>query len=269
MIVVKGRWDEILAAMEEGGKRSVRPTMAISTRGTSARPGVEGRAAVTVVSISSIRPVRPSEDLRNTRGPREGFEYLRSGRRLSLLSRRRRDLSSDTDLRRSPRPQDRLCGKSGLALPGRGDHRPQALQHRPADSHSSREGAQQVLIIERMAATRLGVEVVTCPLVREPTAGPELRNAYCRRRKEGALILSISLRWAERRSGRGEDAPRCRRHPVSDRTEPLARVDYVEAVDPLASNRSPRSARRPHRPGRYHRLDRLIDKSASLLREPT
>jgi pantoate--beta-alanine ligase len=97
--------------------------------------------------------------------------------------------------------------------------------------------AQQVLIIGKMAADLdLGVEIVTCPLVREPDGlALSSRNAYLSPdERKAALALSISLRWAERAIGAGErDAAKVIAGIRSViEAEPLARVDYVEAVDP-------------------------------------
>jgi len=97
--------------------------------------------------------------------------------------------------------------------------------------------AQQVLIIERMAADLdLDVEVVTCPLIREPDGlALSSRNAYLGPdERKAALSLSTGLRWAEKAVAAGErDAGRL---VAGVRTvieaEPLARIDYVEAVDP-------------------------------------
>jgi len=97
--------------------------------------------------------------------------------------------------------------------------------------------AQQVLIIRRMAADLdLDVEVVTCPIVREPDGlALSSRNAYLTpAQRTAARVLSTSLRWADKAVGAGErDAGRL----VSGirsilEAEPLARIDYVEAVDP-------------------------------------
>jgi pantoate--beta-alanine ligase len=97
--------------------------------------------------------------------------------------------------------------------------------------------AQQVLIIRRMAVDLdLDVEVVTCPLVREPDGlALSSRNAYLSPpERKAALALSASLRWAEKAVEAGErDAGRLVagvRRVIE--AEPLARIDYVEAVDP-------------------------------------
>jgi pantoate--beta-alanine ligase len=97
--------------------------------------------------------------------------------------------------------------------------------------------AQQVLIIRRMAADLdLDVEVVTCPLVREPDGlALSSRNAYLGpAERKAALSLSTGLRWAEKAVAAGErDAARIVAgvRAVIE-AEPLARIDYVEAIDP-------------------------------------
>ena len=98
--------------------------------------------------------------------------------------------------------------------------------------------AQQILIIQRMAADlNLDVEVVTCPLVREADGlALSSRNAYLSpEERKAALVLSTSLRGAERAIAAGErDAAEIIagiRSMIG--AEPLARIDYVEAVDSL------------------------------------
>ena len=97
--------------------------------------------------------------------------------------------------------------------------------------------AQQVLIIRRLARDLdLDVEVVTCPLVREPDGlALSSRNAYLSaEERQAALALSIGLRGAERAVTAGErDAAKIVAgiRAVLE-AEPLARVDYVAAVDP-------------------------------------
>jgi pantoate--beta-alanine ligase len=97
--------------------------------------------------------------------------------------------------------------------------------------------AQQVLIIGKMAVDLdLDVEVVTCPIVREPDGlALSSRNAYLSpEERKAALVLSISLRWAERAVAAGErDAAKVVAGIRSAiEAEPLARIDYVEAVNP-------------------------------------
>jgi pantoate--beta-alanine ligase len=97
--------------------------------------------------------------------------------------------------------------------------------------------AQQVLIIKRMAADLdLDVGIVTCPIVREPDGlALSSRNAYLDPAgRRAARVLSTSLRWAEKAVAAGErDASRLVAGVRAIlEAEPLARVDYAEAVDP-------------------------------------
>jgi pantoate--beta-alanine ligase len=136
--------------------------------------------------------------------------------------------------------QDRLCGKS---RPGHFRGVVTVILKLfdivgPDRAFFGAKDAQQVLIIEKMAADLdLGTEVVTCPIVRDPDGlALSSRNAYLSsEERKAALVLSRSLRWAERAISAGEcDAVRVIAGIRSlIEAEPLARVDYVEAVDPL------------------------------------
>jgi pantoate--beta-alanine ligase len=135
--------------------------------------------------------------------------------------------------------QDRLCGKS---RPGHFRGVATIVLKlfeilRPDLAFFGAKDAQQVLIIKRMAADLdLDVEVVTCPLVREPDGlALSSRNAYLSaEERKAALVLSISLRWAERAVAAGErDAAKVVAGiRAAIEAEPLARTDYIEAVDP-------------------------------------
>jgi pantoate--beta-alanine ligase len=135
--------------------------------------------------------------------------------------------------------QDKLCGKS---RPGHFRGVATVVLKlfdivAPDQAFFGAKDAQQVLIIRRMAADLdLDVEVVTCPLVREPDGlALSSRNAYLSpEERKAALVLSISLRWAERAIAAGErDAAKVVAGIRSViEPEPLARIDYVEAVDP-------------------------------------
>jgi len=136
--------------------------------------------------------------------------------------------------------QDRLCGKS---RPGHFQGVATVVLKLfdivgPDYAFFGAKDAQQVLIIGKMAADLdLGVEVVTCPLVREPDGlALSSRNAYLSpEERKAALVLSISLRWAERAISAGErDAAKVISGiRAAIEAEPLARVDYVETVDPV------------------------------------
>ena len=135
--------------------------------------------------------------------------------------------------------QDRLCGR---ARPGHFRGVVTVVLKlfnivKPDQAYFGAKDAQQVLIIKKMAADlNLDTEVVTCPLVREPDGlAMSSRNTYLSpKARAAALVLSDSLRWAERAVAAGErDAAKL---VAGMRTlieaQPLARVDYIEAVDP-------------------------------------
>ena len=135
--------------------------------------------------------------------------------------------------------QDKLCG---LSRPGHFRGVATVVLKlfevvRPDRAFFGAKDAQQVLIIRRMAADLdLDVEIVTCPIVREPDGlALSSRNAYLDpEERKAALVLSTSLRWAERSVAAGErDAARLAAgiRAVLE-AEPRARIDYVEAVDP-------------------------------------
>jgi pantoate--beta-alanine ligase len=134
--------------------------------------------------------------------------------------------------------QDRLCGRS---RPGHFRGVVTVVLKlfeivRPDLAFFGAKDAQQVLIIRRMAADLdLDVDVVTCPLVREADGlALSSRNAYLSpEERKAALALSTGLRWAEKAVAAGErDAGRLVAGVRSVlEAEPLARIDYVEAVD--------------------------------------
>jgi pantoate--beta-alanine ligase len=135
--------------------------------------------------------------------------------------------------------QDKLCGRS---RPGHFRGVATVVLKlfeivRPDLAFFGAKDAQQVLIIRRMAADLdLDVEIVTCPIVREPGGlAMSSRNAYLSPDgRKAARALSTSLGWAERAVAAGErDTAKLVAGIRSViEAEPLARIDYVEAVDP-------------------------------------
>jgi pantoate--beta-alanine ligase len=95
---------------------------------------------------------------------------------------------------------------------------------------------QQLKVIERMVQDlNLTVEVVSCPIVREPDGlAMSSRNVYLSpEERQAATVLYRSLQWAQEQVRAGErDAVRLRAAVLATiQAEPLARVDYVEIVD--------------------------------------
>jgi pantoate--beta-alanine ligase len=136
--------------------------------------------------------------------------------------------------------QDRLCGKS---RPGHFRGVATIVLKllnivEPDLAFFGWKDAQQVLVLRRMAADLdLGTEIVACPLVREPDGlAMSSRNTYLSPdERRAALVLSRSLGEAETLVAAGERSAEkvIARTRAGIEAEPLARIDYVEAVDML------------------------------------
>jgi pantoate--beta-alanine ligase len=136
--------------------------------------------------------------------------------------------------------QDRLCGKS---RPGHFRGVATIVLKllnivEPDLAFFGWKDAQQVLVLRRMAADLdLGTEIVACPLVREPDGlAMSSRNTYLSPdERRAALVLSRSLGEAETLVAAGERSAEkvIARIRAGIEAEPLARIDYVEAVDML------------------------------------
>jgi pantoate--beta-alanine ligase len=97
--------------------------------------------------------------------------------------------------------------------------------------------AQQAVVIERMVNDLLfPIEVVVCPIVREPDGlAMSSRNTYLNpEQRQAATALSRALRTAETAFEAGEKDADVLRHTMMDvlDAEPLAEVQYVSAADP-------------------------------------
>lgn len=97
---------------------------------------------------------------------------------------------------------------------------------------------QQVAVIRRMVRDlNIPVDIVGCPIVREKDGlAKSSRNAYLGpEERKAALVLSRSLRIARDLAEKGEKDCAVLLAAVRGEleAEPLARVDYVEAVDAL------------------------------------
>ena len=96
--------------------------------------------------------------------------------------------------------------------------------------------AQQCILIRRMVEDlSLPVEIVPCPIVREPDGlAMSSRNSYLRGEERlAATRLYKSLQWAKEKAMRGEVASPVLLDGVKTLllVEPLIRLDYAEIVD--------------------------------------
>jgi pantoate--beta-alanine ligase len=109
-----------------------------------------------------------------------------------------------------------------------------ALPHR---AYFGQKDAAQVAVIRRMARDlNLPVELVVCPIVREPDGlAMSSRNAYLGPEdRRAATVLYRGLQAAQARFEQGERSGAVLRRTLLDTiaSEPRARLDYAEVVDP-------------------------------------
>jgi pantoate--beta-alanine ligase len=107
---------------------------------------------------------------------------------------------------------------------------------RPDAAYFGEKDAQQLRIVRRLAADlHDDVVIVGCPTVRDPDGlALSSRNAYLTpAERRAATVLYRSLRAAAERARAGERDPARLAALVGDAVaaEPLARLDYAEAVD--------------------------------------
>ena len=124
----------------------------------------------------------------------------------------------------------------------------------PDKAFFGQKDAQQLAIIRRMVRDlSYGIEIVGCPIVREPDGlAKSSRNTYLNpQERQAALVLSQAVRLGQAMVEEGEtDARRIVDAMTAHiQAEPLARIDYVSAVDgvtmlPVAWKLSPAAASR-------------------------
>jgi pantoate--beta-alanine ligase len=106
----------------------------------------------------------------------------------------------------------------------------------PDRAYFGRKDAQQLVVLERMTRDLLlPVEIVGCPIIREPDGlACSSRNVYLTpEQREQAAALSAGLRAAEAAFADGVRDPDSLRRIVRERVEaqPLASVDYISLAD--------------------------------------
>jgi pantoate--beta-alanine ligase len=107
----------------------------------------------------------------------------------------------------------------------------------PDRAYFGQKDAQQVVVIKQMVRDlNFALEIVVCPIVREPDGlAKSSRNIYlAHEQRAAAPVLYRSLLAAQRAWNEGErDGERLRRVMLDVLgAEPLAQVDYVSAADP-------------------------------------
>ncbi len=108
----------------------------------------------------------------------------------------------------------------------------------PDHAYFGQKDAQQLAVVKRMVKDlNMPLEIVGCPIVREPDGlAMSSRNTYMdEKERKAALILSQSIRLGEQMVKDGErDASVVRAAMIAlIETEPMAKIDYVELVDGL------------------------------------
>ena len=106
----------------------------------------------------------------------------------------------------------------------------------PDRAYFGQKDAQQLAVIRRMVRDmNFGIDIVGCPIVREEDGlAMSSRNTYLNpKERKAALILHKSLSLGEEMIQAGEkDAVKVKNAIVKNmKTEPLARIDYVELGD--------------------------------------
>ena len=102
-------------------------------------------------------------------------------------------------------------------------------------AYFGQKDAQQLAVVRRMVRDlNMNVEVIGCPIVREPDGlAKSSRNTYLSpAEREAALVLSRAVREGQRLMEAGEHRASevCNAMRAIIETEPLARIDYVEMV---------------------------------------
>ena len=106
----------------------------------------------------------------------------------------------------------------------------------PDRAYFGQKDAQQLSVIKRMVKDlNFGIEIVGCPIVREPDGlAKSSRNTYLNEdEREAALVLSKAVKKGQEMISDGEkdlDKVTAEMKTLIS-AEPLARIDYVEAVD--------------------------------------
>lgn len=109
----------------------------------------------------------------------------------------------------------------------------------PDRAYFGQKDAQQLSIIRRMVRDlNFNIEVVGCPIVREADGlAKSSRNTYLNaEERQAALVLSRAVKLGQEMAERGEKSAEAVTAAMTEliEKEPLARIDYVTAVDAVS-----------------------------------
>jgi len=241
---VEGLRQAVRAEKKRGRTIGLVPTMGFLHEGhLSLVRRARAEADVTVVSLF-VNPIQfgPKEDLKSY--PRdfdrdadllraEHVDYLFAPTDKEMYPPEFRTFVEVRDL------QDRLCGRT---RPGHFRGVCTVVLKffnlvEPDCAVFGRKDAQQALILKRMAADlNVPVRIIVAPIVREPDGlAMSSRNTYLNpEERRAALVLSRSLAEAQSLIAGGERNAGAVLGRIKSliEAEPLARIDYIEAVDP-------------------------------------
>lgn len=106
----------------------------------------------------------------------------------------------------------------------------------PDKAYFGQKDAQQLAVIKRMVADlNIPIEIVGCPIIREENGlAKSSRNTYLNKdERKAALILSKTIFMGQKlaQNGLTDAKALISKMKRNIETEPLAKIDYVEAVD--------------------------------------
>lgn len=106
----------------------------------------------------------------------------------------------------------------------------------PDRAYFGQKDAQQLAVIRRMTRDlNFGIEIVGCPIIREEDGlAKSSRNTYLNsQERKAALVLSRAVALGFSMAENGEKDAEKILHAMTDliEQEPLAKIDYVKAVD--------------------------------------
>lgn len=108
----------------------------------------------------------------------------------------------------------------------------------PDRAYFGQKDGQQLAVVRRMIRDlNMDIEIIGCPIVREEDGlAKSSRNTYLsQEERKAALILSKTIRLGEEMAKTEKDAQKVIEAMKKNiETEPLAKIDYVEAVDAVS-----------------------------------